>query len=96
MRLRIATTTFLVAGILLMIGWPFIVGPAPRRDAPRSVQVAWGKRALAYFGVTSTVWLVTAACALGVIRQRRREIVEEQRRNLRELVEGSLRDHDGS
>lgn len=93
MQLRVATTTALVTGILLMALWPVVVGPAPRAEAGRPVQVRWGQKALAYFALTSTAWLVTAGLAVAVIRRYRRELAEEHERNLQALVEGSLRDH---
>lgn len=93
MRLKVLTTTLLIAGLLLMFGWPVFVGIRPLKTAKHSVQVTWGRRALIYFGVTSAVWLSTAMSALLLARNMKREFFLQESENLKALVEGTLRDH---
>lgn len=92
MLLKYLTTTLVVAGLALLLLWPFAVGARPK-SAPRQVQVEWGQRALVYFGVTCGVWLSCATSALFLVRQSRRNLIDWQRDNLKSLVEGTLHDH---
>ena len=94
MRLKILTTTLLVTGFLLMLLWPVAVGQRPPEDAERVVQARWGQQVLIYFGVTASVWLSTAMSALLLARQSRREFLEQEKENLKSLIEGTLHDHD--
>ena len=94
MRLKVLTTTLLIAGILLMLAWPIAVGARPKPEAPRKVVALWGQRVIIYFGVTSSVWLSTAMSAFLLARQSKRDLIEQERENLKSLIEGTLRDHD--
>lgn len=93
MRLKILTSTFLVAGVLLMLAWPFAVGARPPVDATSALKVMWGKKALVYFLLTASTWLMTAMSAFLLARQSRKEFLEQERDNLKALIEGTLRDH---
>lgn len=93
MRLKTLTTALLIAGIVLMLGWPFIVGQTPKKEAPRHTKVVWMRRALAYFAVTSGVWLSAATSAYLLSRRTRLEFMESERQMLQGLVEGTLQDH---
>lgn len=93
MRLKTLTTTLLVAGVLLMLGWPVFVGAKPAPTTPKKVIARWGVRSLVYFGVTSGVWLSAAVSALLLARQTRREFLLKEKENLQALIEGTLRDH---
>lgn len=94
MRLKILTTTLLIAGVLLMLVWPLAVGGRPHHGASKKAFADYGQRVIVYFGVTSSVWLSTAMSALLLVRQSRREFLEQERDNLKSLIEGTLRDHD--
>ena len=94
MRLKVLTTTLVVCGLLLMLLWPVAVGPRPQEDASKIEQARWGQQVLIYFGTTASIWLSTAMSALLVMRQSRREFLEQERQNLKSLIEGTLNDHD--
>lgn len=91
MKLKIATTACFIAGMLLLLLWPLLMGPRPSGNA-RAVAL-YASRLLAYFSVTATLFLVTAVLALLVVRAARRAYVEEATSNLKDLVEGSLQSH---
>jgi len=93
MRLKWATTVCLVFGILLMFSWPFFLGPRPPRNAPKLELAEYAQKYLLLFGITAFVFLLTAVFALLLVRQTRRDYLEQTRVNLQELVEGTLRDH---
>lgn len=93
MRLKVLTTTFLIAGVLLMLAWPFVVGPRPPVEATNVQKALWGQKALLYFLFTASAWLMTAMSAFLLARQSHREFLEQERDNLKSLIEGTLRDH---
>lgn len=93
MRLKIATTSFLIAGVLLLLAWPFAIGPKPVQASQKEL-AEYALRILIYFGITATTFLVTAILALLLVRQARRDFAKEAKENLKGLIEGTLRDHD--
>lgn len=94
MRLKVLTTTLLIAGLLLMLAWPIAVGTKPKPEASNRAKAVWGQRVIFYFGVTSSIWLSTAMSALLLARQSRRQFLDQERDNLKSLIEGTLKDHD--
>lgn len=93
MRLKIATTALLIFGLALLLLWPWVVGPRPPADAPKPELAAFAVRLMIYMGATILTFAVTAALALLVARQARKQYREEALANLRELIEGTLKDH---
>ncbi len=94
MRLKIVTTTLLVLGLALLVAWPWIVGRQPPAEAPRPELARFAVRLMVYLGATILVFATTAALALLVARQTRIKYREEARRNLKDLIEGTLKDHE--
>jgi len=92
-RLKIATTAFLVFGLLLVLGWPWLVGPRPPEGSPKQELAAYVTRLVFYLGGTLVVFFVTAVLAVLVLRRVREEFRQEAMRNLEELLEGVRRDH---
>lgn len=93
MRLKIATTISLICGIALLVAWPFVVGERPGDVATKKELARYGIRLLTYFGVTTFVFLMTALLAVLLVRQTRREFVEDVKENVDDLVQGTLSDH---
>lgn len=93
MRLKVLTTALLIFGTLLLLCWPFILGPRPGPDSARAVMAQWGARSLTYFMVTSMVFLSAAFGAALIMRRNRLKYLDEMRSNVRDLIEGSLNDH---
>ena len=78
-------------GSLLVL--PFVLGEHP----PDDDQVAlarYGAWLIAYFGVTCLIWLSAALSAVFVMRNARKQLVEDQKENVQTLVEETLRDHE--
>jgi hypothetical protein len=93
MRLKVATTTALAVGIVLLLMWNLMVGPTPGPHAPRAELKAYGIRLVTQFGLTAASFLIAAILAMLLARQTRSEYANEVRSNVANLVEGSLRDH---
>lgn len=94
MRLNVVTTSLLIFGVLLLLCWPLALGGRPSPEAPRAELANWGARALTYFLLTSMSFLAAAFGAVLIMRRNRREFLIEAKRNVRDLIEGSLQDHD--
>ncbi len=93
MRLKFITTASLILGLALLLAWPLVVGPRPVN--PNKKELArYGIRAIAYFGVTASTFVCTAVFAWLVLRQTRREYVDQAKTNLQSLIEGALQDHE--
>jgi len=91
--LKIATTISLIISVGLLIAWNWAVGPQPASGAPKPELQAYGKRLATHFGLTTGAWLLTATLAMLTARQARYELLREAKKNIAELMEGSLRDH---
>jgi hypothetical protein len=94
MRLKIVTSTFLIAGLLLLAGWPWLVGPMPRASeaGKRAVQ-EYAVRFGIYIIVVLLIWAVTAILAMMVARQARQAFRNEAMENFQHLMEETLKDH---
>lgn len=89
---QVLTTACVIAGIVLLVIWPFALRP-PAHDAGRRVLAEHGIRSLIYFGGVSIVWLGAAASAWWLARLKLQEFHRLEQENLKSLIEGSLRDH---
>jgi type VI protein secretion system component VasK len=94
MRLKFWTTAFMALGIGLLLALPWLVGPRPPQAAGQQAMVDYGLRVIAYFTVTCLVFLVAAFLAWRLVRAAREEFAKRRVENLRDLVEGALRDHE--
>ena len=93
MRLKIATTAFLLFGLALLASWPWVVGPRPAHGAPRVEIAGYATRLMAYMGGTILSFVTAALLAIFVMRRAREAYRSEAKHNLAELLEGTRRDH---
>jgi hypothetical protein len=95
MRLKVLTTALFVFGILLLIGWPWILGGRPvGPKASQQAEAAYALRLGLYFIVTLLTFFFAALCAFFLARREREAIREQAKQNVQELIEGTLRDHE--
>ena len=93
MLLKVLTTAFVMIGLGLLIGLPFVIGDKPSSDD--QIELArYGARALAYFGASCMVWIAAALCSVLLMRRTRNELAESQKENMEGLIEGTLQDHE--
>lgn len=91
MWLKIATTASFVTGLLMLALWPWIVGTKPEGgDELKQYALRYGWYLLA----TLFVFVLTCALSLLLLRRQREEFRKEAKENLRELIEGTLKDHE--
>ncbi len=94
MRLKVVTTGLLVFGLAtLLLGYPYVLSKKPPMDAPDRAKAEFALM----LGVLAMVLLLVAVTlvilALALLRRTRMEAVDEARENMRQFVEGTLRDH---
>lgn len=91
MRLKVTTTILLVAGLLFLLAWPFVVGQKPPVGSPelKSYVVRFGT----YVILSVCLWVSVAFSALFTIRQVRKDLSKERAENLRTLLEATSADH---
>ena len=85
------TSALIALGVLLIAGWPLIVGVPPRK-ASKAVYKAFLVR-----GLVAATALVVIVSGAGVgsfilLRRAREEYREESMRNIRVLIEGARQD----
>lgn len=88
--LKIITTLFAIGSIGMLIGWPWAVGAQPEGE---KAKLEWLLRASQYFIGLLVVLFATTVFAWLVVRRQREEYQRDKLDNLKDLIEGSLRDH---
>ncbi len=90
MRLKVLTTVFVLCGLALLLGWPWLVGARPEGV---SALRAYSLRFAIYATGTLLSFLLAAVSASFLAKQQREEYRELLLENMRRLVEGNLEDH---
>lgn len=93
MRIRTVTAALMITGIVLLVSWPWLIGPRPPRGAPRIELRDYLYKMSAYVFVLLVILIVTAFCAYLIVRQQRKEYEVAVRENLKQLIEATLEDH---
>ena len=95
MRLKIAAIAFTAFSILLSVSWPlFIVPPPGLRTAAKHVQAAFAIRSGTYIMLLPVSWFVALVLSWLLYRRAREEYQTRTLENLKDLLEGTLQDHD--
>ena len=92
MLLRILTTFFILFGMILTFGFPWLLRTRPHnanRVALEHYSVLFGS----YLIITMLCFVAAAVCAVLMVRQVRDSYRQQSRQNLEELVESALRQH---
>src|SRR4029079_6312653 len=95
MLLRILTSFFLIFGIVLTLGFPWVIRARPVQPTHADLQqdsVLFGT----YLIVTMLSFVGAAICAILMVRKVRESFREASRQNLEDLVESALRQHQKS
>ncbi|MCH7944452.1 MAG: hypothetical protein IIC73_00320 [Armatimonadetes bacterium] len=92
MLVKVLTTALALLGLVMLAALPFVLRERPT-DGDQAALAKYGAWLLTYFGVMCLIWLSAALCAVLVMRNARRRLTEDQKENLRGMIEGTLRDH---
>jgi hypothetical protein len=93
MRLRIFVTACVAIGILLLLSSPWVLGNRPKTQDKKELS-RYGVRLSLFVMLSSVTWASAAIGSLVIIRRTRKEFAEHKVELMRELIEGSLRDHE--
>ena len=90
MWLKTLTSTLVAFGFLMIAGWYWVLGPAPKS---RPQFVRYGERATIYTSVLIVDLIGAGIGSVLIMRQARMQYREAAMDNLKMLIEGTLRDH---
>lgn len=92
MWLKIATTVSFITGLAMLALWPWVVGTRPvgKGDALKQYALRYGYYLLAVL----FVFILTIVLSMILLRSQRKEFQAEAKENMRELIEGTLKDHE--
>jgi hypothetical protein len=68
----------LVVGIIVLLSYPFTIGPSPGADAGKAEVKAYLTRLTVYFGASAFAMLGAAFCAALIVRRTRIEFAEKK------------------
>lgn len=85
-RLQVATTLFLVAGIGVLLSFPWTVGTAPGAAAPAQAKADYAVKLLVFFAVAGVCFILAALFAIVLVRRIRGEYREHLVSNLADLL----------
>jgi len=89
-RLRVLTGTFVLFSIVLMLGYPWLLGPKP----PSTTRYpGYLLNSLLYIVAVVGSLVAAGVCSLLILRQAKEEYRRDKEQLMRSLLEGSLRDH---
>lgn len=91
--LRFWTTALLVFGMLLLMGSPLLLMRKPPPGAAREVRAVFAITMTTYVVVLLLVFFAVTFLAWRLVVKQREEYQAKHLENLKELVEGSLQDH---
>jgi uncharacterized membrane protein (DUF485 family) len=92
MPLRVVTTVLMIAGLVLVFSFPWLVGPRPESASARDLE-SYTVRFGVYVMSLLILFFTTMVMAFIAIRRAQAEFRETSLQNMQELVEGTLRDH---
>ncbi len=92
MRLKLITTIFISAVVVLFLAAPVILGPKPSKSAPRVVKRDYGVRVLDYLGGMIFAFAGSGVGSFLIMRRAREEYRTESLNNLKKLMEGAAAD----
>lgn len=93
MRIKIATLSLALTDLALFMALFFVMASKPAKGATRSEEINFVIRTYGLLALLSICLLVTLVFVWIWIQDLREEHSEQTRKNLQELIEGTLQDH---
>jgi protein-S-isoprenylcysteine O-methyltransferase Ste14 len=94
MRIKVATLSLALVDLVLFVACGFVVASRPPRSAPRHDQIQFVIRSYSIFVMLLVCLLITIILVWVWMQRLREELRSHSDENLRELIEGTLRDHE--
>lgn len=92
-RLKVALTSVLLFGLIMLFGFPLVLMKRPPASAPKVELKNYTVLIAIYFVLLVIVFFVVMILAWRLWRRQSEELAEKQMENLKELIEGTLTDH---
>jgi MFS superfamily sulfate permease-like transporter len=91
-HLKIITAVMMVICLVMLLGWPMLLGDRPGPTAPRVENKAFAVKFVSYISIMVFCLLVAAVTSIGVLRRTAAEYRAQQIDNMRDLIEATLQD----
>lgn len=91
--LRFWTTALFLFGLILLLGSPFLLMGRPPAAAPQRERLVFAATTVGYVILLLLVFFVVSVLAWRLVVRQREEYQTAHLQNLKDLVEGSLQDH---
>jgi len=92
MRLKVWTTFALIGGLLLLMVWPWLLGPYPKAGSQRELR-SYSVRFVSFVALDLLAFAGAAIGATLLAKRAREEYRERSRQNFESLIEGTRQDH---
>jgi peptidoglycan biosynthesis protein MviN/MurJ (putative lipid II flippase) len=92
MRLKIATTAFVILGLLTLLSYPWLVGSVPRGGSKQAL-AEYATRLGFYIIAALLIWFITAVLAVLTAHRARDRYRAEAMENFQHLIEETMKDH---
>ena len=84
--MKLFTTACILIGVLMIVAWPWLLGPAPKRGQPKAKFLAYTQRSSAYLAGMCVCLVGSTVGSILIVRKTKRDYAEQTRDNLRKLV----------
>ncbi len=93
-QIKIFTSVMMLVCLLLLVGWPVLLGERPGARATLAANKEYAVRFVSYLSFMVFALVLAGVGAIGVLRTTTAEYKAQQMENMRELIEASMADHE--
>ena len=83
---------FIVIGMSVALGWPWLIGHRPPKSAPKKAQIDFLTKGAIIVGVSMVTFVLSGVGAVLIVRQARLEYQDARTEMLKQLIEGTQED----
>lgn len=92
--LKIATTSSMVFGLLLLVLWPWIIGERPPAGPEHAQELkAYATKLMTYMTTVLLTFGATIFLSYRLVKVSQEQFRQQSMENLRRLIEGATEDH---
>lgn len=83
----------IATGFVMLVAWPWAVGPKPSRGASHAVYRRYASRSTVYLTGLLVTFVGSGVGSYLLLKSVREEYADSMQQNLKVLIEGTLQDH---
>ena len=83
----------IATGFVMLVAWPWAVGPKPQRGASHAVYRRYASRSTVYLTGLLITFVGSGVGSYLILKKVREEYANSMQENLKSLIEGTLQDH---